>query len=87
MVIRLQVAQVVILSPVVRVLITSMQLRVRIPLTGGLGTNTLDFSNGGSPLTINIGSGTATGWGADTFVNFTKIVGSNNGDTITGSTG
>ena len=44
------------------------------------GTNTLDFSNAGSGLTFNLGSGTATGWGTDSFSNFAQFIGSNNGD-------
>ena len=56
-------------------------------LNGGAGTNTLDFSNGSGGLTINLTTLTETGWGTDTFSNFSKYVGSNSGDTITGSAG
>ena len=46
-----------------------------------------NFSNATSASTINLSTGVVTGYATDTISNFTKIVGSNLGDTITGSAG
>ena len=57
-------------------------------LNGGVGgTNTINFSNATAAVTVNLTTGTASGYGTDTLSNFTKIVGSSHGDTLTGSTG
>jgi Ca2+-binding RTX toxin-like protein len=56
-------------------------------LNGGAGTNTINFVNATAAVTVNLTTGTASGWGADTLSNFTKVIGSSFGDTITGSTG
>ena len=61
-------------------------LRGADTLDGGAGINTLDFSAATSASTINLASGT-TGYVTDTISNFTKFIGSNYGDTITGTTG
>ena len=53
------------------------------------GTNTIDFSNATVGMTINLASNSAIGtaYATDTITNFTKVIGSNNGDTITGTAG
>ncbi|MDD4616451.1 MAG: calcium-binding protein, partial [Alphaproteobacteria bacterium] len=57
-------------------------------LNGGVGgTNTISFINATSASTINLTTGTTTGWATDTLSNFTKVLGSNHGDTIIGSAG
>ena len=58
-------------------------------LNGGVGgtTNTVDFVNATSAVTINLTAGTASGFGTDTLCNFQNVIGSTHGDTITGSTG
>ena len=56
-------------------------------LNGGGGVNTIDFSNANLSSVIDLNQGLSTGWASDTLSNFTKIIGSNSGDTITGSVG
>jgi Ca2+-binding RTX toxin-like protein len=50
--------------------------------TGGANTNTLSFANASSGMTINMSSGTATGWGTDAISNFTKVIGTTSADTF-----
>ena len=51
------------------------------------GTNTIDFSNASSAVNVNLTAGTTSGWNTDTISNFTKVVASSKGDTITGTAG
>ena len=69
-------------------IICSTPARVQDTLNGGTGgTNTINFSNATSAVTVNLSAGTASGWGTDTLSNFQAIIGSNHGDTLTGTTG
>ena len=57
-------------------------------LNGGVGgTNTIDFVNATSAVTVNLTAGTVSGFGTDTLSNFTNIIGSTHGDTLTGTAG
>ena len=55
-------------------------------ITAGAGINTIDYSTvAGTGLVIEVGAGTATGTGVnDTFSGIRHVIGSNNGDAITG---
>jgi Ca2+-binding RTX toxin-like protein len=52
-------------------------------LNGGAGIDTVSFA-GGSAVTVNLATGTATGQGNDVFSNFEDIYGSSNNDTLIG---
>ena len=71
MAIRLRVQQVTTASPAARGTIISMRRLGSDTLNGGGGTNTLDFSNATSASTINLTTGTTTGFATDTLSNFT----------------
>jgi len=45
----------------------------------------ISYSDATGPVAVNLATGTATGWGNDTFVNINQIRGSRHGDTLTGS--
>jgi Ca2+-binding RTX toxin-like protein len=64
-------------------------------LIGGLGNDTMDgggnidtadYSGSTTAVTVDLGAGTATGSGSDTLLNIENVVGSAQGDTLTGST-
>jgi hypothetical protein len=52
-------------------------------IDGGGGTNTLDYSNLTTPVTLNLQSDTATGIGG-TFANITNFIGGSGANTLTG---
>lgn len=54
-------------------------------LDGGAGVNTASFNHFGTPVTVNLVKGTATGQGTDTLKNIRNVVGSSFNDTITGN--
>ena len=56
-------------------------------LDGGLGNDTVSYSNAttGVSVSLSIAGPQATGAGSDTLVNFENIIGSNFADTLTGS--
>jgi len=45
----------------------------------------IGFADATVPVNVNLATGTATGWGNDTFVNINQIRGSRHNDTLTGS--
>jgi Ca2+-binding RTX toxin-like protein len=53
-------------------------------IDGGAGEDRLDYSFATAPVTIDLGAGTQTGWGNDTFAGIEKAMGSKYGDTIVG---
>ena len=55
-------------------------------IDGGVGGGVLNFTAAPAPMTVNLGSGSATGDGTDTFSNFGDVYGSTTyGDAITGN--
>jgi Ca2+-binding RTX toxin-like protein len=54
-------------------------------LDGGAGIDTAKFLSGTAGVTANLTSGTATGQGNDTLLNFESLVGSTFADTLTGN--
>jgi len=56
-------------------------------LYGQDGIDTVDYSAAASGVTVDLGSGTATGDGTDTLYTMENAIGSANADTLTGSTG
>jgi Ca2+-binding RTX toxin-like protein len=56
-------------------------------LDGGAGIDTAEFLSGSAGVTANLTTGTATGQGNDTLVNFESLVGSNFADTLIGDNG
>ncbi len=54
-------------------------------LDGGTGTNTLDYSSYTTGVTVNLGTGTATGTGGVS--NFNAVTGGSVADSLTGSSG
>lgn len=55
--------------------------------TGGNGTDTADFSAAAASVTVNLGTGAATGQGTDMLVAIENASGSGFADTLTGSAG
>ncbi|XWN29346.1 MAG: type I secretion C-terminal target domain-containing protein [Devosia sp.] len=55
-------------------------------LNGGSGIDTVDYSGDGGAVTVNLATGTATDGNGDTdtLVSIENIIGSSNGDTLTG---
>ena len=55
-------------------------------LIGGIGRNTLSYSDASTVVSINLSSGTANGgaFGNDTFTGFINVIGSAEGDSIIG---
>jgi ABC-type transport system substrate-binding protein len=56
-------------------------------LCGGDGLDTLDYASSPSAVTVDLGAGTASGYGADRLVGFENVVGSAFGDSLTGDSG
>jgi Ca2+-binding RTX toxin-like protein len=54
-------------------------------IDGDGGTDTLDYSAASSGVTVNLGTGSATGEGTDTLSNIESVTGSASADTLTGS--
>ncbi|NDV24084.1 calcium-binding protein [Desulfovibrio sp. JC022] len=52
-------------------------------IDGGDDTDTLSYINATTSVTVNLESGTATGWGTDTIASIESIIGSNQDDNIT----
>jgi hypothetical protein len=46
------------------------------------GTNTLTFAQAGAPVTVNLQTGTATGYGTETFTHIQSVIGSSYADLI-----
>ncbi|MFN3235370.1 MAG: beta strand repeat-containing protein, partial [Gammaproteobacteria bacterium] len=55
-------------------------------INGGDGVDTVDYSSSGA-VNVNLGSGSASGDGADTLWNIENIIGSANDDTLAGDSG
>lgn len=53
-------------------------------IDGGFGEDRVDYAAASGPVAIDLGAGTQTGWGNDTFTGIEKAMGSRYGDTITG---
>ena len=51
---------------------------------GGAGEDRVDYQYATGPVTLDLGAGTETGWGSDTFTGIEKAMGSKYGDTILG---
>ena len=56
-------------------------------MDGGEGSDTPSFKFSPDPVTVDLSAGTATGEGADTFVNMEIVAGSRHGDTLIGDDG
>lgn len=56
-------------------------------LSGGNGHDTVSYMNATFGVSINLGAGTATGFGTDTLIGFESAIGSIYEDTITGTSG
>ena len=56
-------------------------------LDGGAGSNTIDFSNATAASAIDLSSHTSIGFASDILSNFSHVIGSSHGDTLTGSGG
>ncbi|HEX6828702.1 MAG TPA: M10 family metallopeptidase [Burkholderiales bacterium] len=56
-------------------------------LNGAAGVDTVTYVSAPAGVIVNLLSGQATGWGADSLKNFEDVVGSNFADQITGSAG
>ena len=54
-------------------------------LNGGSGIDTIDYTDAAGIINVNLGSNTATGEGTDTLSSIENVIGSNNADTVTGS--
>jgi hypothetical protein len=57
-------------------------------LDGGVGVDTVNYSNATAAVTVNLSTNSATGGGgSDTLFNFENVIGSNFNDTLIGSSG
>jgi Ca2+-binding RTX toxin-like protein len=56
-------------------------------LDGDVGEDTVDYSGSATAVTVNLTGGVATGEGTDTLAGFEDIIGSAQGDTLTGEAG
>lgn len=52
---------------------------------GGTSADIVSYEDADVPVTVNLGDGTATGWGADTLVSFTSAIGGQADDLIVGN--